>query len=448
MHRTRTLLAASTLMMVLGVFRPVLGYPPPEADPLSLTDCIRLAINQNPSRVASRSAVEAARHGVGEARAPYYPTADFGTGFSRWQRHAFLPADLQSYIPVDLIGPTDDWFLSFYAHYVLFDSGVRRAGLKAARAIESSAAADDEETLRNLVADVEQSYFQLLGVEAELDAARKNRERAVEHLRLARERKAAGSVPLLDVLRAEVEVSSADLSVIEAEDRRRIVQGNLNTLMGRPVEQWIRPAPAAEPISDPGEIRLAEAMAQAVSLRPEIRAAGSQVEAARAMVSQAKGTFGPRVSGEGQFGWHDDAFAPSDQEWSLGLSIRLPLFTGFANEHRLGKAKAEANRVEAQAAGLELAVRREVWTAYSTLQKTHAAALTADVQVRQAGESLRLARERYAVGASTITDLIDARTALARAEATQARTRWEYHASHSEFRRATATTVIPAGATP
>ncbi len=120
MHRTRTLLAASTLMMVLGVFRPVLGYPPPEADPLSLTDCIRLAINQNPSRVASRSAVEAARHGVGEARAPYYPTADFGTGFRRWQRHAFLPADLQSYIPVDLIGPTDDWFLSFYAHYVLF----------------------------------------------------------------------------------------------------------------------------------------------------------------------------------------------------------------------------------------------------------------------------------------------------------------------------------------
>ncbi len=256
-----------------------------------------------------------------------------------------------------------------------------------------------------------------------------------------------GECPLLDVLRAEVEVSSADLSVIEAEDRRRIVQGNLNTLMGRPVEQWIRPAPAAEPISDPGEIRLAEAMAQAVSLRPEIRAAGSQVEAARAMVSQAKGTFGPRVSGEGQFGWHDDAFAPSDQEWSLGLSIRLPLFTGFANEHRLGKAKAEANRVEAQAAGLELAVRREVWTAYSTLQKTHAAALTADVQVRQAGESLRLARERYAVGASTITDLIDARP-LWRGRRPRMRTRWEYHASHSEFRRATATTVIPAVATP
>jgi len=448
MCRFRALLVLGYLIGVLAPVGWMYGETVPEPDRLRLDDCVRLAVAQNPVRAASRSAIEAARHGVGEARAPYYPTADFGTGFSRWQRHAFLPADLQSYIPVDVIGPTDDWFMSVYAHYVLFDSGARRAGLKAARALETSASADDEETLRNLVAQVEQSYFQLLGVEAELDAARKSRVRAGEHLRLAQERKAAGSVPLLDVLRAEVEVSNADLSIIEVENSRRIVQGNLNSLMGRPVEQRIEPVPITEALSDPVEIRLAEAMAQAVARRPEIRSAGARIVAARAGVTQAKSAYGPRVTGDGQFGWHDDEFAPSDQEWALGLSIRLPLFTGFANEHRLGKAKAEANRAEALAASQELAVRREVWTAYSTLQKSHAAVLTSDVQTRHAGESLRLARERYTVGASTITDLIDAQTALARAEATQARTRWEYQAARSEFRRATATTVVPPDAAP
>ncbi|NLI48680.1 MAG: TolC family protein [Acidobacteria bacterium] len=448
MDRFRTLLVVGCLIGVLAPVGWICGETVPESDRLTLADCVRLAIAQNPLRAASRSAVESARHGVGEARAPYYPTADFGTGFSRWQRHAFLPADLQSYIPVDVIGPTDDWFMSVYAQYVVFDSGARRAGLQAARALETSATADDEQTLRNLIAQVEQAFFQLLGVQAELDAARKSRDRAGEHLRLAQERKASGSVPLLDVLRAEVEVSNADLSIIEVENSRRIVQGNLNSLMGRPVEQQLEPVPTTDPSRDPVEIRLADAMAQAVARRPEIRSAGARIVAARAGVTQAKSAYGPRVTGDGQFGWHDDEFAPSDQEWVFGLSIRLPLFTGFANEHRLGKAKAEASRAEAQAASQELSVRREVWTAYSILQKAHAAVLTSDIQTRHAGESLRLARERYTVGASTITDLIDAQTALARAEAAQARTRWEYQAAHSEFRRVTATTVIPPDAMP
>jgi outer membrane protein len=250
------------------------------------------------------------------------------------------------------------------------------------------------------------------------------------------------------VLRAEVEVSNAELAVIDAEDRRRVAQGVLNTLMGQPPEQDLELAAPAAPVVNPAEIPLADAVARALAQRPETQSAAARMDATRARISQAKSAFGPRLTGEGMFGWHDDEFAPSDQEWALGMSIRIPIFTGFANENRLGKAKAEFNQAEAEAAGLGLAIRREVWTAYSMLQRNYAAVMTADVQAQQAAESLRLARERYALGAGTITDLLDAQTALTRAESLQARTRWEYHVARSEFRRVTAAVNVPAASAP
>jgi outer membrane protein TolC len=56
--------------------------------------------------------------------------------------------------------------------------------------------------------------------------------------------------------------------------------------------------------------------------------------------------------------------------------------------------------------------------------------------VVDAGEGVRLAEERYAVGAGTINDLLDAQTALARADAHLIGAQWDYHIASAEFQRA------------
>jgi outer membrane protein TolC len=54
-------------------------------------------------------------------------------------------------------------------------------------------------------------------------------------------------------------------------------------------------------------------------------------------------------------------------------------------------------------------------------------------QVKDANESHRLAKERYSNGSSTINDLLDSETALARAEALFVEARWNYRIAETTF---------------
>jgi outer membrane protein TolC len=53
--------------------------------------------------------------------------------------------------------------------------------------------------------------------------------------------------------------------------------------------------------------------------------------------------------------------------------------------------------------------------------------------VADAAESMRLAKERYEVGAGTITDLLDSQTALVRAQATHVDSFNDYQSSMTRY---------------
>ncbi len=70
---------------------------------------------------------------------------------------------------------------------------------------------------------------------------------------------------------------------------------------------------------------------------------------------------------------------------------------------------------------------------FSRLQESYESIETSLVQVDDAEESNRLTEERYHAGASTITDLLDAQTSLARAEAAKVDAVWGYQAAKTIF---------------
>jgi outer membrane protein TolC len=306
-----------------------------------------------------------------------------------------------------MIGPTNDWFSGLATRYTLFDFGQRRAELKAAQAREGVAKEEAVRVRQDIVLEVHQAYF---GLVAALETARVVQEalrRAEDHLRLARLQKEAGAVPQVDVVRAQVKVADSGLTLARAESLVRIGRGGLNTAMGLPVETRLDIDTRIRELTRPDDISLTAALNKAVELRPEIRAAKRRITASRSGVSAAKSAFGPKVRGEARFGWQDTTFFPNDKDWLVGLSLDLPLFDGFSRKHKLAKAKGEVSKEEADSARLAQTVRQEVWTAYSRLKESFVVVASTDALVRDAQESLRLANERYKVGAGTITDLLD-----------------------------------------
>ena len=263
-----------------------------------------------------------------------------------------------------------------------------------------------------------------------------NLKRAEDHLRLARERKEAGVAVQADVLRARVEAADRKLAIVRSEGLVRIARGNLSTAMGLPAELPVEVQSGEPKITPADDARLAAAFDQAMNRRPELKAALNRIAGARSNVAAAKSDFGPTVKADARYGWRDDDFWPEDEDWSVGVAVELPLFTGFSRTHRLSRTRRELSAEEARVRNLVLAVRQEIWTTHSRLQEAYEALEAAVVLVADARESMRLTRQRYEAGTNTVTDLLDAQAALARAEGVKVEARWNYLISKAAFDRA------------
>lgn len=437
--------AWSVLGMVLILFLAKGGYGGAEKDkpgsaqhPLTLEDCIRIALESSPVAAASDKGVLAAKEALGEARSPYYPEVVFQARYAYWQQRAFLPSGLS--LPgrptPTLIGPTDDWMTGVRMRYTLFDGGERRAQYRAAVARAGLAEEEKIKIRQDLILGVYQGFYGVAAALETLKTAEKNLSRAEDHVRLAEERKAVGAVSRADVLRVQVEKANAELARIRAENLVRLAKGNLNTIMGLPAERPLELVFEQEAAITPDWPDLSQALDQALRQRPEVRAAERRVQAGGEGVKAVKSAFGPKIRLEGSYGRRDTEVFLDEEEWLAGISFEWPLFTGFSRQHRLARARAELAREEAEAAQVCLKVRQEVWNAYGRLQETYAALKTSQIAAEQAEESLRLARERYEVGAGTVAELLDAEAALVRAQAGQVEARWDYRTARAVFQRA------------
>lgn len=415
------------------------------AGPLSLDGCVRIALADNPMAQASSEGVAAAQETVGEAWSGYYPQVGLSAGYRRWESHAFLPSGLGGAMgaPPDTVGPTNDWGGGLVASLTLFDSGRRRAQILGAKARLGASQEELAALEQDIALTVHQAFYGLLSAEDALRVAKENLTRAEDHLRLAKERKEAGTAVQADVLRAQVEVADRRLAIVRIEHLVRTARGNLNTAMGLPAEMPVEVLAGEPKITAVDEAQLAAAFDQSVHRRPELKAALNRIAGARSDVAAAKSDFGPKVKADARYGWRDADFWPQDEDWLVDVAVELPLFTGFSRTHRLDRANRELSREEAQARNLVLAIRQEVWTTHSRVKEAYEALEAATVLVADARESMRLTRQRYEAGTSTITDLLDAQTALARAEGVQVEARWNYLVSKAAFERAVGGLVSP-----
>ncbi|GMW01632.1 MAG: hypothetical protein AMXMBFR84_27690 [Candidatus Hydrogenedentota bacterium] len=395
-------------------------------DVLSLAECVQIALNQNPAQLAARHGITVATETVGIAKAPYYPEVNFISSWSRSQRSSTLPGGVTQLLTPDSNGPTNDWLAGFAARYTIADGGRRAAELRRTLALKGATEEDAKRVRQDIVFEVQSSFYRQAAATQVHSVAEENLSRAKAHLDLAQRLKEAGAVPKADVLRADVEVAEAELSLARAAGLTRTTRGQLSIAMGLPAASRFKidaeDQKLASPVLADPEIMIEEAL----YARPEINAGLQYVSADQAGVAAAKSAYRPRLYADAGYDYHSDSFPPKGEEWSVALNLSWTIFSGFSRKHEVNRARAELSRQEAEVQQLILQVQQEVWAAYSTVLETWESVETTESQVASALDSMRAASTRYEVGAATINDLLDAQTALARAETNRAETVWNY----------------------
>jgi len=159
---------------------------------------------------------------------------------------------------------------------------------------------------------------------------------------------------------------------------------------------------------------IAALIAAAEVRRPDLKAAEAQVKAAQAGVDLAQAQGRPTVSLSAGPTWVEaDRVAVSGG--IVGVTVNLPLFTGFSTTYKVRAAEAQVDVKEAQRDRLRNQVALDVWRAYQSLTTATQSLKTTVDLVASAEQSERVALGRYKAGVGTVLDLLTAQSALAAA---------------------------------
>ena len=163
------------------------------------------------------------------------------------------------------------------------------------------------------------------------------------------------------------------------------------------------------------------------------RLAARQTELA---VRSAAGQFLPRVDTFYSYGASGESLGEHDDDSTVGAVITLNILDP-GRLGRLAEARAQRAIARAELEALERNVDVETIAAYERVRAAQQRVVVARQAFEQSTEAMRIVRDRYGEGLTTITEQLRAQAALLRAEMNLAQARSDLQTGFANLLRAT-----------
>jgi outer membrane protein len=310
--------------------------------------------------------------------------------------------------------------VTLQSNLLVFDGFARIAGLKAADASLGSSEASLAYRKDVLAQNVSMAYYNLLRAKRQVIVANESEDLAKKEYERSQTYFDLGIATKSDVLQARVRYEQTRLDTVRARNGEEQAFADLCHLMNIPTSQHFD-VQAEEIDPAKGDIpALDDLVAKAHEGRGDLKAARFDVLAGKQRTTQANANNYPNVAVFGQvtrstsetpyrFG------AQSNQSIAWGVSGSWNLFDRWQTKLVKQRSEAEYRRSEYMLQQTELDARNEIVKLRISLIEAKEQYDVASGTIEQTQEDLRLANERFRVGAGTSLDVINAQVNLTRA---------------------------------
>lgn len=252
-----------------------------------------------------------------------------------------------------------------------------------------------------------------------------------------------GKRPELDLLKVQDELAEAQAEQAGLQARRVRVAGMLLALLGESPDRPLTVMPLAD--FAPTLTVSQDSLNTLAGASSPVRRAEFNQEQAGSGIKAARSGFLPSVVGQASyFGHHADDLDGSDPTtWSLSLGVKLPLFNGTSRFKDMSSAKARKRAAEEGLSLARLQRKAELNDALARLDAARTGLSAANARVAAAVEAARSEQIRYDSGASSIEDLLRAKTREEAANTALASARGELKIAAEQVNTVVETEVLP-----
>jgi outer membrane protein TolC len=368
-----------------------------------------------------------------ELAAARLPSFKLGTGYTRLSEvppfEVTLPISPNPIVVSESY--FNNWSLRLSVQQPLFTGFRLEAGTESARMLERSADQDAAKDRSEFVFAVKSAYWGLARARAFDAVVGENVHQVREHLKDVRAFFDQGLLTRNDVLRAELQLSNAELMAVDTRNAVEVSRTSLASLIGLPVGTDVELTTSAESLASraPDMEGAGDAAADpqalvdaALASRPELRSAEFRVKATEAALKAARSGWYPQVALTGNYYYlrPNPRIMPARDKfsgtWDLGIAVSFDVWNWGQTKSQTEQAKAQLAQAQDARRLLEDQAVLEVTQSRLALAQAREKIRVAAQAVGQADENLRMIRERFRQGVALNADVLDAEVFLLQAK--------------------------------
>lgn len=405
--------------------------PPPTGPKLTLADAEKIALAHNPNVSVAHLLQLAQAQVTREARAGALPTAFADlTAVGAHDNSRITAGAINN--PVVYNRAAGGVTVS----QLITDFGRTHNLIRNARSNAKAQVESERATVEDITLAVDQAFYQALTAQSVLRVAQQTvatRQATGQQIGVLTNQSLRST---LDLSLANVQISQAQLLVLDAQNATLSALSNLNAILGSDNDIQYDLVDETPSNPEPAPINADDLVQLAFRARPDLASLNDHYLAARQFASAEHDLLRPTVSALAAAGGTPIRADQIASSWygAAGANVSIPVFNGFDYIARGREADLRAKAASEQVRGLRDTIARDVRDAVLNSQLAFQRIGVTKQLLDQANTALELAQARYKVGLSGIVDLTQAQLAQTQAEIGYTNARYTYQTALAMIR--------------
>ena len=320
----------------------------------------------------------------------------------------------------------------------MYDGGQITRNIQVQKLQLEASLADLTRAQENLSLQVASVYLEVLFQEELLDVARQQCQLSRSQADRIKKLLDAGKAAESEWADAKALVAADEMSATQAENNYRLSLLTLSQLLELPSPEGFSVVKPEQPAAADVVLPLPDAiMAEAVGIKPEIKASEYRVKSAERSILLAKTGYYPKLSlGAGlgtsyykTSGYETTSFGRQMREnfnRYIGLSLSVPVFNRLQTRNQIRSARVQLYTQQLALEQTRKDIYKEIQQAYYNAMAAQRQCLSALAAEEASQASFALTATKYENGQSTATEFQEAKTRLAKAQSDGLQARYSF----------------------
>ena len=389
---------------------------------LSLDECIRIALNENPTIKIQEMEITRVDYSRKEVLGQLLPSVNLAGQYQRNLSLQTMYMDTDAGTMAIKMGSdnTNTHAAGFQATIPLVVPQL----WKSIKLSENQILQNVEKARANklsLVNQVEKTYYALLLAKDSKRVIEENHATAKLNAEIFQKKYDLGAASEYDVLRANVAVTNLEPSILEAENSINALELQLKLLMGMDVRTTIAPSQQLDDFKGEMYARaLSNTLGADTTLanNTSLKALDLQTDYLKKALDVQKMAWYPTLSGSASLMWHsmNNGSPFSGLRWSrasnVGLTLAFPIFQGGQRYYKQKQAEIAVEEMKWQRENLERSLHVQVATQNDVIAKSLKQIESNEAGVTMATKANDIMQQSFKIGAASFIQLRDTEDAL------------------------------------